>query len=98
MELFNVKIKDANIYSAEATFASESYEEARRIKAKLIHWVPVGQDMPCKVVMQDATIVEGVAESSCKQLEPNAIVQFERYGFARIDQVGKELTAYYAHK
>jgi glutamyl-tRNA synthetase len=98
MELFNVKIKDANIYSAEATFAGESYEEARRMKAQLIHWVPVGEDVPCKVVMHDATIVEGVAESLCKRLEPDAIIQFERYGFVRIDQVGKELTAYYAHK
>jgi glutamyl-tRNA synthetase len=98
MDLFNVKIKDANTYSAEATFASESYEQARRMKAQLIHWVPVGKDMPCKVVMQDATMAEGVAESICKRLEPNAIIQFERYGFVRIDQVAKELTAYYAHK
>ena len=98
MELFNVKIKDANVYSAEATFESESYDEARRVKAQLIHWVPVGQDMPCKIVMQDATVVEGVAESLCKKLEPNAMIQFERYGFVRIDEVGRELTAYYAHK
>jgi len=98
MELFNVKIKDANMYSAEATFDSESYEQARRMKTQLIHWVPVGQDMPCNIVMQDTTIMEGVAEGLCKRLEPNAIIQFERYGFVRIDQVGKELTAYYAHK
>jgi glutamyl-tRNA synthetase len=96
--LFNVKIKDANVYSAEATFASESYEQARRTKARLIHWVPLGQDVPCRVVMQDAAVMEGMAESLCKRLEPNAIIQFERYGFVRIDQVGKEITAYYAHK
>jgi glutamyl-tRNA synthetase len=98
MGLFNVKIKDVNVYLAGSTFTGESYEEARRVKAQLIHWVPLGQDMPCRVVMQDATIAEGVAESVCKRLEPNAIIQFERYGFVRIDQVGKELTAYYAHK
>jgi glutamyl-tRNA synthetase len=98
MGLFNVKIKDANVYSAEAAFAGESYQEARRMKAQLIHWVPLGQDMPCRVVMQDATVVEGVAESVCKRLEPNAIIQFERYGFVRVDQVGKELTVYYTHK
>lgn len=98
MELFNVKIKKASIYSAEATFASESYDQVRQTKAQLIQWVPVGQDMPCQVVMQDATIVVGIAESFCKQLEPNAIVQFERYGFVRIDHVEEELTAYYAHK
>jgi glutamyl-tRNA synthetase len=98
MELFNVRIKSANVYSAEAAFESESYEEARQMKAQLIHWVAVGQDMPCKVVMQDATTVEGVAESLCRTLQPSAVIQFERYGFVRLDQVGKELIAYYAHK
>jgi glutamyl-tRNA synthetase len=98
MELFNVKIKSASAYSAESVFSSESYEQARKAKAQLIHWVPVGQDMPCKIVMQDATTVEGIAEILCRQLEPNTIIQFERYGFVRIDQVGDELSAYYAHK
>jgi len=98
MELFNVRIKNASIYSAEASFASESYEQAKQMKAQLIHWIPVGEDMPCQVVMQDATVVEGIAESLCKRLKPNAIVQFERYGFVRIDETGEKLAAYYAHK
>jgi len=98
MELFNMRIKNASIYSAEASFASESYEQAKQMKAQLIHWIPVGEDMPCQVVMQDATVVEGIAESLCKRLKPNAIVQFERYGFVRIDETGEKLAAYYAHK
>ncbi|MEM2972175.1 MAG: glutamate--tRNA ligase [Candidatus Bathyarchaeia archaeon] len=98
MELFNVKIENVKSYSAEAVFVSESYEDARKIKAQLIHWVLVGEDMPCEVVMPDATLAEGIAESACKKLEPNAIIQFERFGFARIDKVNVKLTAYYAHK
>jgi glutamyl-tRNA synthetase len=98
IELFNVGIEKANIYSADASFASESYEEARQSKAHLIHWIPVGEDMSCQVVMQNATVVEGIAEGVCKRLKPNMIIQFERFGFVRIDQVGKKLVAYYAHK
>jgi len=98
MELFNVKIEKTNIYSAEASFVSESYEEARQAKAQLIHWIPVGQDFPCEVVMSDATKVEGIAEGICKRLKPNAIIQFERFGFVRIDQINEKLTAYYAQK
>ena len=98
MELFNIKIENANLYSAEATFASESYEEAKNAKAQLIHWVPVGKDMPCRVIMPDATTAEGVAESICKRLKPNDVIQFERFGFVRIDRVNTELTAYYAQK
>jgi glutamyl-tRNA synthetase len=98
MELFNIKIERTNAYSTEASFISESYEEARNVKAQLIHWIPVGEDMPCQVVMPDATVAEGIAESACKKLKPNSLIQFERFGFVRIGKVNSKLTAYYAHK
>ncbi|MEM3608720.1 MAG: glutamate--tRNA ligase [Candidatus Bathyarchaeia archaeon] len=98
MELFNVKIVNVSSYSAEAQFVSEAYEDAKKAKAKLIHWVPVGEDMPCQVVMPDATTAEGIAENACKKLKPNTVIQFERFGFARIDKVNGKLIAYYAHK
>jgi glutamyl-tRNA synthetase len=98
MELFNIKIESVSEFSAEASFISESYGEARKAKAQLIHWVPVGEDMPCEVTMPDATLAEGIAESACKQLKPNNIIQFERFGFVRIDKVNTKLEAYYAHK
>lgn len=98
MELFNVRIEGANVYSAQGVFVSESYVEARRVRAQLIHWIPVGDDMPCKVVMPDATVADGVAEGACRQLKPNDIIQFERFGFARIDKVNRGLTAYFAQK
>lgn len=98
MELFNIKIQNVSIYSADASFVGESYEEARQIKAQLIQWVPIGQDTSCQVMMPDATMSNGIAESYCKQLEPNMIIQFERYGFVRIDQTGERLIVFYAHK
>jgi len=98
MELFNIRIEKANIYSAEASFMSDSYDDAKKTKAQLIHWIPVGKDMPCKVVMQDAAVIEGVAEGLCRGLKPDMMIQFERFGFVRIDDVGKKLTVYYSHK
>lgn len=98
MGLFNIKIEGADAYSAEASFLSEPYEEARKTGAPLIHWIPIGDDMPCHVVMSDATVAEGIAEGACKGLKPNDIIQFERFGFVRIDEVDTKLTAYYAHR
>jgi len=98
MELFNIKVERVEAYSVETSFASESYEEAKRAEAPLIHWVPIGMDMPCQVVMPDATVTEGIAEKTCKDLKPNDIVQFERFGFVRIDKVNAKIIAYYAHK
>ncbi|PMB74216.1 glutamate--tRNA ligase [Candidatus Bathyarchaeota archaeon] len=98
MELFNIKIERVEAYSVEASFASESYEEAKKAEAPLIHWVPIGMDMPCQVVMPDATVTEGIAEKACKDLKPNDIVQFERFGFVRIDKVNAKIMVYYTHK
>lgn len=98
MELFNVKIDKVNIYCAEGTFVSEAYEDARNVKAQLIHWVSVGDDVAGRVVMSDASVTEGVAEGACRKLKLGEIVQFERFGFVRIDQINKELTAYFAQK
>ena len=98
MELFNVKIDSKKGNSVTATFSSESYEDVRKIKAPLIQWIPKGEEFPCQVVMPDASVTTGFAESACKKLKPNAIIQFERFGFTRINEVNKKLTAYYAHK
>jgi len=98
MGLFNIKIERTNAYSPEASFISEPYEEARKADAPLIHWIPIGADMPCQVVMPDATTAEGIAESACKGLKANDIIQFERFGFARVDEANMRLTAYYTHR
>lgn len=98
MELFNVKIEKVSSYSAEASFVSNAYEEAKKGKAPLIHWIPVGEDMPCQVVMPDATMSEGIAEKTCKQLKQNTVIQFERFGFVRIDKNNAKLIAYYSQK
>jgi glutamyl-tRNA synthetase len=98
MELFNIKLERLDAYSAEASFMSEAYNDARRAGASLIHWIPIGADIPCEVVMQDATIAAGIAESACKGLRANDLIQFERFGFVRIDEINAKLTAYYSHR
>jgi len=98
MELFNVKIESKIGNSATATFVSESYDDVRKIKVPLIQWIPKGNEFPCQVIMPDVSINEGFAESACKMLKADAIIQFERFGFARIDEINQKLVAYYTHK
>ena len=98
MELFNVKIDAKTESSVTATFASESYEDVRKIKVQLIQWIPKGTEFPSQIVMPDASVTEGYAEADCKKLKPDATIQFERFGFVRINEVGEKLIAYYAHK
>jgi glutamyl-tRNA synthetase len=98
MELFNIKITAKTAASLTATFASESYEDVRKIKAQLIQWIPQGTQFPCQVIMPDASVTEGFAEADCKKLKPDAIIQFERFGFVRVNEVSERLVAYYGHK
>ncbi|NIQ06205.1 MAG: glutamate--tRNA ligase, partial [Candidatus Korarchaeota archaeon] len=74
------------------------YEVAKEHGTQLIHWLPMGNEIPCCVVMPDASRAEGFTEESCNELRPNEIVQFERFGFVRIDEFNEKLVAYYAHR
>ncbi|MCL4409592.1 MAG: glutamate--tRNA ligase [Gammaproteobacteria bacterium] len=98
MELFNIQIQNKTETGVTAAFASESYTDVRKIKVQLIQWIPKGSEYPTEVVQQDASVTEGYSEVACKKLKPDAIIQFERYGFVRVDEVGEKLIAYYAQK
>jgi glutamyl-tRNA synthetase len=98
MELFNIRPLTINSNGIEADYTSEDYKTAKEAEAKLIHWIVTGEEIRCEIVMPDATVCRGVAEGACKKLKPGTIIQFERFGFARIDEVNTALNAYYAHK
>ncbi|MCJ7720847.1 glutamate--tRNA ligase [Candidatus Bathyarchaeota archaeon] len=98
MDLFNFKVKKIEQEVIQAIFLGESYEEAKKLGAPLIHWIPFDSGFPCEVVMPDASVDKGIAEDACRVLRPNEIVQFQRFGFARVDRVNEKLTAYFAHR
>jgi len=98
MELFNVKITSKKEEKIIAEFHSEDYEEARRLGLSLIHWLPQGEGIPCEVIMPDGSVVKGLAEETLRQASVDQIVQFERFGFVRIDQMGEEIKTFFAHE
>lgn len=94
MDAVNVDIKDN-----EVTYNSSSFEDARQIKARIIQWVPVDDNVNVTIVMDDASLKKGLGEAALADLKVGDIVQFERVGFARLDEIGDdELVFYYAHK
>jgi len=49
--------------------------------------------------MPDASTKAGLGEAALSNLEVGDVVQFERVGFARLDEItDDELIFYYAHK
>ncbi len=52
-----------------------------------IQWV--SGHVPAKIFMPDATWIEGYAEEAVKQLKVGEVIQFERFGFVKLDKITK---------
>lgn len=94
MDAVNITFQDG-----QAQYHSEGIDEAREAKAKIVQWVPTEGAVETEMVMPDASLVTGFAESTLNSVKEGEVVQLERIGFARLDQKedGK-LVFYYAHK
>lgn len=84
-------------------YASKTIDEYKANKGEhIIHWLPKNEkNITVEVVMPNATKIKGLAEKDVLDLPIGAIIQFERFGFARLDSKNeKERTAtfWYTHK
>jgi glutamyl-tRNA synthetase len=98
MELFNVKVQDASETGFSAAFFSEAYDDARQLRAPLVHWLPADEGVSCEVMMPDGSSVKGLAEDTFRNVSVGQIVQFERFGFVRVDQKNEKIVVVYAHR
>lgn len=99
MGFINVKVeevKEDNV--VKATFHSKGYDEAKKLKTPLIHYLPVDENYPAKVVMPNGLKVAGLVEPAVKNVKVGEVVQFERFGFARVERVGDEFLAIFTHR
>jgi glutamyl-tRNA synthetase len=97
MEAFNVEILRKEEATVISKFRSDELEEARKRKARLIHWVPAEDNMSVSVIAPGGTIV-GLGEPDLRNVEVDEVIQFERFGFVRVDEVNEEIVVYFAHK
>ncbi len=92
MNLFN--------FTKNHYFKFISKEHRPELKAKLIHWLPVQKGLVnTEIVMPDGKIIRGLAESEIQKLKPDTVVQFERFGFCRLDEKEKnKMIFWFAHR
>jgi glutamyl-tRNA synthetase len=91
-DLCNVEL--LSLEPARARFLDADPETARREKLKIIHWAP-RDGIPVRVLRPDG-VDDGIGEAGIAG-ELDRIVQFERYGFVRIDSL-EPVVACYAHR
>ncbi len=95
MGLVNVEVTKVGKI-LEAKFHSKEHQVAKEKGAPFIHWVTEDKSIPAEVVMADASIASGRAESLVSCLNVDDMLQFERFGFVRVDSKDP-LRLYYAH-
>ncbi|MEK6855708.1 MAG: glutamate--tRNA ligase [Nanoarchaeota archaeon] len=62
-----------------------------------INWVSSGVSV--KILMDNGKWIEGIAESAVQDLKEGEMIQFERFGFCRLDRKNKgNLEFWFAHK
>jgi glutamyl-tRNA synthetase len=83
---------------SNAKFHSAEYD--KELRAKLIHWLPVSEEVVnVQVIMPDGSTRKGVGEAGLSKLKVGSVVQFERFGFVRLDKIGdSELAFVFGHK
>ncbi|WP_299266815.1 glutamate--tRNA ligase [Halorientalis sp.] len=78
-------------------FTDDDIDVVRDGDVDVVHWVPADESEPLTLRTMDGD-VDGRAEPGITDYDPDAMVQFERIGFARIDRHDEDETvAYYAH-
>jgi glutamyl-tRNA synthetase len=71
-------------------------EEIRKTRSPIIQWV--GEDHLSVEVRSPEGTIAGIGETAIAG-QVDKIVQFERFGFCRIDSAeGKNVVAYFAHR
>ena len=75
----------------------DDIDAVREEGVPVVHWVPVEGSRPVRLRTPDGD-VSGRAESGFAETAVDEVVQFERVGFARVDDHGEESVAYFAHR
>ncbi|TAN35949.1 MAG: glutamate--tRNA ligase, partial [Candidatus Methanoperedens sp.] len=93
-DLYNIEV--ISISPLRVKFIGTDMDLVKKEKARIIHWVPV-EGLEVKVSSPDGEYT-GIGERGMEK-ELDKVVQFERFGFVRIDSVrGDEVVAYFTHK
>jgi glutamyl-tRNA synthetase len=90
-DLYNIRITG----DGTAEFAGHEIETMKKEGGRIIHWAPV-DGIPVKVLTPDGEVT-GIGEAGIAT-EVDRVVQFERFGYVRIDSANGEVIAYFTHR
>lgn len=86
-----------NLCSVKLEKNSEFLSEEINFEYQKIHWVSE-PNVGVKLIMPDGKVKNGIGEPCMKKLKAGEIIQLQRFGFARVDKVDKDIVLYFTHK
>ncbi|MFW6450379.1 MAG: glutamate--tRNA ligase [Nanoarchaeota archaeon] len=67
-------------------FYSHELEDYKQKGKRVVHWLPCDDELiKASIMMPDKQVVEGFAEKEIVNVKVDEVVQFERFGFCRLD-------------
>jgi len=94
-DLCNITLDDAGKDGMKATFIGNELSIIRT-GVQIIHWTPPAS-LDCTVYKPDGEVSRGLVEPSILK-EKKDMVQFERFGFVRIEKEGESIRAFFTHR
>ncbi len=93
LHLYNVKLSSKIVNNkADAKFTSLDNKDIQKL-----NWV--SDFLPCTILMPNGEKIEGYAEQSIKNLKISELIQFERFGFCRFDNMNNNTYEFwFTHK
>ena len=78
-------------------FYSHDLDDYKKHGKKVVHWLPADEDnIKASIMMPDKNVVEGIAEKYISEINEGEVIQFERFGFCRLDDK-KEMRFWFTH-
>jgi glutamyl-tRNA synthetase len=90
-DLMNVKV------AVKGRVLEAEFHSLEVVEVPKFQWVSGGA-VEVDVIKPDNNTARGLAEPAVSELQPGTIVQFERYGFVRVDAVRPKLVVVYGHR
>jgi len=98
----NFRLMHLFSFNGNLEFVGKEYK--KELNAAMMHWLPADKEntkdlIKTEIIMPDGKTEKGLSESNIKNLKEGEIIQFERFGFCRLDKKSKDkYLFYFTHK